>query len=218
MEEKNSSTESVIASSDGPTAIFLAGHNDKITIRQKTSNFKRKQKRKYVEKHLKAGAHTLDEVCVYIVTELGYREIEKSDSIYCEEYTQLRASFLQQYKPELLGEFAEVPQLESHDSKSLEEFWKKMHQRTKVAEEISKELFDIDLHMFEKLDEKGDFLLIIEKNYDYIGGSASGKKREMKKYNQEFKKVYRYYGVTQADIDNRTRRYDDVVRTLAYTP
>ena len=111
-------------------------------------------KRKYVEKHLKAGTHTLDEVCTYIINELGYKEIEKSDSKYSEEYTQLRASFLQQYKPELLGKFAEVPKLENHDSKSLEEFWEKMKQRTKIAE----------------------------------------------------------------DIDNHTKRYDDVVRTIAHTP
>lgn len=215
---KKNNKKSIISTSDGPTSIFLAGHKGKNTTKQKIHTFIYKQKRKYIEKHMKAGTHTLDEVCDYIVNEFGYKEMEKSNSRYRDEYIQLRASFIQQYKPELLGEYAQIPELESHDNKSLEEFWKKLQQRTKVAEEISAELFDIDLYIFEKSVENGGFLFIVEKNYGYIGGSASGNKRNMKRYNQEFKKLYRYYGVTQADIDNQTKRYEDVVRTLTHTP
>lgn len=218
MKEKNRGTEVINIKTDGPTSIFLAGHRDKLTLKQKFSRFKNAQKRKYVEKHLKSGAHTLDEVCDYIVNELGYKEIDRIDSRYIEEYTQLRASFIQQYQPELLGEFAEVPKLERHDQKALEEFMEKMKRRSKVAEDVSKKLFDIDLHVFEKSDVEGQYQLFIEKKYDYIGGSAAGDKKDVKRYNREFKRLYKYYGVSQADIDYKTKRYEDVVRTLAYTP
>ena len=58
--------------------------------------------------------------------------------------------------------------------------------------------------------------LIFEKNYGYIGGSASGaSKKAMKKYHRAFRDVYQYYGVTQADIDHHTKRYDELLRTLA---
>lgn len=45
----------------------------------------------------------------------------------------------------------------------------------------------------------GDFLLIIEKKYAYIGGGASGSKGLMKKYEKIYKDVWRYYGVTAPD-------------------
>ncbi|MDE6233251.1 MAG: hypothetical protein K2M60_07915 [Lachnospiraceae bacterium] len=82
-----------------------------------------------------------------------------------------------------------------------------MNQRQKVAEEIPTELFDIDLCILEM--DKGNCKskMIFEKNYGYIGGSASGEsKKAMKRYNRVFRYVYQYYGVTQTDIDNQTKR------------
>ena len=56
--------------------------------------------------------------------------------------------------------------------------------------------------------------IIIEKKYDYIGGGASGK-RTIKEFNKIYKDVYQYFGVTKEDIENKTKRYESVVRTLA---
>ena len=47
-----------------------------------------------VEKSIKADAHTMDEVSEYIVNELGYIEVDKSEFRYKEEYREMRASFL----------------------------------------------------------------------------------------------------------------------------
>ena len=37
----------------------------------------------------------------------------------------------------------------------------------------------------------------------------------MKKFDKIFRKVYLYYGVTQEDIDNKTKRYIELVKTLS---
>ena len=37
----------------------------------------------------------------------------------------------------------------------------------------------------------------------------------MKKFEKLFRKVYIYYGVTQKDIDEHTKRYEELVRVLA---
>ena len=166
-------------------------------------------------KSLKANAHTMDQVAQYVMNELGYSEIDKSDSQYQEEYCQMRSSFLLQYQPDLLGELSEAPQLESHDEERVKIFFEQLEKRQKAAEDIPTDLFDIDLHIYKKKDKKLESSIIIEKRYEYIGGSAVGSKRAMKKYNELFRKIYLYYGVTQKDIDEHTKRYDDVVRTLA---
>ena len=56
---------------------------------------------------------------------------------------------------------------------------------------------------------------LIEKNYELISSSSSGSKSEMKKFEELFRKVYMYYGVTQKDIDEHTKRYEELVRVLA---
>ena len=64
-------------------------------------------------------------------------------------------------------------------------------------------------------DGNQDMHIIVEKKYAYIGGGSSGSKRIIKKFNRIYKEVYRYYGVTKEDMENKTKRYHDVVRTLS---
>ena len=37
----------------------------------------------------------------------------------------------------------------------------------------------------------------------------------MKSFNKIYRDVYRYYGVTQEDIDSGSRRYKELINTLA---
>ena len=45
-------------------------------------------------------------MCEYIVSVLGYKEIDSNQPEYKEEYNELRASYILQYKTELLGVLA----------------------------------------------------------------------------------------------------------------
>lgn len=216
MSRKRVSATTIIGGSDGPTSIFLVGNKGgKLSLRQKLKRVCYKVRKKRAEKSIKADAHTMDQVCEYIVNELGYIEVDKSESRYKEEYREMRASFLMQYKPELLGELAEIPKLEKHDEESLRHFFEQLEMRKKAAESISTDLFDIDLHIFAKMTNNLESSFTIEKNYELISSSSSGSKREMKKFEKLFRKVYMYYGVTQKDIDEYTRRYEELVRVLA---
>ena len=47
-----------------------------------------------------------------------------------------------------------------------------------------------------------------------IGGGASGNKKEMRKFQRIYRDVHRYYGVTSEDIENKSKRYEQVVRAL----
>ena len=216
MKKKGVEATSFIGGADGPTSIFLIGRDNKnITWKQRIQRARNKARRKRIMKSLKADAHTMDEVSGYVMNELGYRETDKSDSQYQEEYGQMRSSFLLQYQPDLLGELSNAPKLESHDEESLKKFLEQLEKRQKAAEDIPTDLFDIDLHIYTKKEKKLESSIIIEKRYEYIGGSATGSKRAMKKFNALFRKIYLYYGVTQKDIDEHSKRYEDVVRTLA---
>ena len=114
----------------------------------------------------------MDEVCEYLVNELGYIEVDKSEFRYKEEYREMRASFLMQYKPELLGELAEAPKLDNHDEESLRYFFGQIEIRQKAAERISTDLFDIDLHIFAQTTNNLESSFSIEKNYELISSSS----------------------------------------------
>ena len=210
------SSVSILGKDDGPTSVFIVGRsNSKWTFKWNIHKFFYDARKKRIVKSLKANPHSMEQVADYI-TELGFSEVDKSEPEYKTEYFQMRASFIMQYKPELLGDLAEAPKLENHEEETIKLFMAQIEQRQKAAEGIPPDIFDIDLHIYEKNDGKIQSKIIIEKNYGYIGGSASGLKNgSMKKFDKIFRKVYQYYGVTQKDIDNNTKRYIELVKTLA---
>ena len=205
-----------IEGSDGPTAVFVTGKSErKISLKHRIQRFINKSRRAYIEKNIKADAHTLDQVCEYIVNVLGYREIDSNQPEYQEEYNEMRASYILQYKPEILGKLANVPDLTDHTEEAIKEYLELMKSRQEAAKEIRTEIFDIDFHKFIKVDGDNEAHFIIEKTKDYIGGGASGNTETVRRHNREFKQVYRYYGVSQEDIDKKTERYEEVIRMLA---
>lgn len=213
---KEVSTVSMVRD-DKPTSFFLVGKNNlKQTHKQKIQKFLYDVRKKRIANSLKENPHSMEQVADYIVTELGFSEVDKTKTEYKTEYFQMRASFILQYKPELLGDLAEAPKLENHEEETIELFMEQIEQRQKAAEDIPTDIFDIDLHIYEKGDGNNQSRITVEKNYGYIGGSASGSKNGfMREFDKTFRKVYQYYGVTQKDIDNNTKRYIELVKTLA---
>ena len=216
IEEKAAASADVIGGADGPTSYFLlGGKNSKPTLGQRLHKLRYEFRKKRVVKALKPNPHSMDEVADYIINELGFFEVDKDEEEDKTEYCQMRASFILMYKSELLGELADIPKPECHDEEGIKHMMAEIERRQKAAEEVPPEAFDIDLHIFEKNDEENHTKIIMEKNYGYIGGSASGSENSVKKFGKTYRKVYEYYGVTQKDIDEKSKRYTEVVKTLA---
>lgn len=208
--------KSIIGGADGPTSFFIVGKEKrKKTLKQRFQEKRYRIRKQRISKSIKADAHTMNQVADYMKGKLGYTEINTDSSEYKSEYDQMRASFLMQYHPELLGDFSELPQLENHSEEGVKAFLERLEQKQKAATAIPKDLFDIDLHIYEKKEEHLKSRIALERNYEYIGGSASGSKRGMKKYKAVIRSIYLYYGVTQEDIDEHTKRFEDLVGMLA---
>ncbi len=215
--KRSTEAVSVIGGADGPTSVFLLKRNAKLTWKQRGDRFKNRVKKAYVAKRIKAKSHTMEEVMEYIVKVHGFTEVPKDSSKVQEEYRQMRASFLMQYAPELLGEYAEMPGLKSESGEDVQAHLEHMQRRTQKAMEVPVEDFDIDFHKFVKNtgSKNDDMSIMIEKRFAYIGGGAAGNKKVIKEFNRIFKDIYKYYGVTGEDISNKSPRYKELIRTLS---
>ena len=206
---------SVIGKSDGPTAVTVIKRNSKLTWKQKLEKCKYKIKRAYVEHTIKAKGHSLDEVIDYIINKHGFVEIDNDEVRF--ERDEMRASFIMQYAPELLGEYATMPRLKSESKEDIEEHIKQFQVRQQRAMEVPISEFDIDFHKFQISyeDINDNMYIIVEKRFAYIGGGVSGDKKVMRRFHRIFKDVHRYYGVTAEDIKNKSKRYEQVIRALS---
>ena len=207
---------SVIGKSDGPTAVTVIKRNSKLTLKQKLEKCKYKIKRAYVEHTIKAKGHSLDEVIDYIINKHGFVEIDNDEVRF--EHDEMRTSFIMQYAPELLGEYATMPRLKSESKEDIQAHIREFQERQQRAMEIPIEKFDIDFHKFQiPLNDINDNMyIIIEKRFAYIGGGVSGNKKEMRRFHKIFKDVYRYYGVSKEDIENKSKRYEQLVGALIH--
>ena len=115
--------------------------------------------------------------------------------------------------PHLLGEYEALPELKSQNEDDVKAFLEQMQLRQEKASEVPEELFSLDYYYFEKQDKDLHMELQLEARFEYIGGSTSGKR--ISKFRKTYKDVYKYYGVSEDDIKNHTKRYEDLLRQLA---
>ena len=211
--EKSAAAIGIIGGADGPTAVITAGRKVplKHRIRKLWFDFKRKQ----IAKRIKPQPHTMDEVMQYLQSRYGFAEVNKESEEYRREYQEMRCSSILQYAPELLGEYATPPLLTSRDEEGIRKFQEELQKRQQRAMEIPEETFDIEYFVFEQKDRDSKMQICFEKRFGYIGASASGTKKYMKSFGKLYRDVYRYYGVSQEDIDSESRRYKELVSCLA---
>ena len=213
--EKSTGTISIIGGSDGPTSIFLVGTTKK-TLKQKMQKQFFNLRKKWCALWIRPGAHCMEDVVAYAKEHYGFAELSKEDEEYLRQYEELRCSFILMQRPELLGEYATAPGLPGADEAGLKEFHRQLELRREKAKEITEEEFSIDFHVLQKRTDRGRMELILEGRFGSISGSWSSRgKGHSRQFKKIYRDIYRYYGVTEADIADKTERYQELVRILA---
>lgn len=209
----NKKDVTIIGSSDGPTSVFLASGNHKANVKQKLQKKYFELRKKWYALWIKPNPHSMQEVADYIREKYDFVELTKESPKYQRLYKELRSSFIMQYEPHFLGEYEAFPELKSQNEYDVKAFLEQMRLRQEKASEVSEELFSINYYYFEKQDKDLHMEIQLESRFEYIGGSTCGK--NLSKFNKIYKDVYKYYGVSDFDINNCTKRYENLLRTLA---
>jgi len=209
----SASNMAIIGSSDGPTSVFICSDKRKPNMKQRIQKKLFQLQKKWYALWIKPNPHSMKEVADHIREKYDFVELSKDSKKYQRLYNELRSSFIMQYEPHLLGEYATLPELKSETEEGVKEFLEQMRLRHEKANEVPEELFSLDYYYFEKEENGVQMEIQLESHYGYIGGGASGK--SISKYRKINKDVYRYYGVSEEDINNQTKRYDNLLRQLA---
>lgn len=206
---------SIIGGADGPTSVFIAGKSQKqpLTLRIKQAIYR--HKRKEVEKTIVADPHSLVETVQYAKTKYKFTEVAPTDREYLEQRKCLKESLILQHKPEVLGKMQDIPVPDCTDEESIKKYIEQMEARREMIAELSDNIIPMDFHLYRVQVGDGMFEMGIDYKWDILGSSYSGNKKEMKFYEKISKELYRYYGVEEADIKNKTKRYSALVTALS---
>lgn len=87
--------------------------------------------------------------------------------------------------------------------------------KPEVLGKMQDNIIPMDFHLYRMQVGDGMFEMGIDYKWDILGISYSGDKKEMKLYEKISKELYRYYGVEESDIKNKTKRYSALVAALS---
>ncbi len=215
MKRKSNSNVSIIGGADGPTSVFLVGKSGKRSLKDRANSYFYQKKRSRVANKITPGAHSLEEVAEYIKAEYGAKEVPETAHQYIEQKKGLKESLIIQNRPDLLGDMAEIRPPEVMTEEAVKQMFKQIDDRSRFIEAIPDEEMPMDYYVFEIRVGKGRMNVDIDFKWDFLACSYSGNKKEMKKFRDICREIYIYYGVTENDIQNNTKRYSELLTTLS---
>lgn len=215
MKEKRASAVSIIGGADGPTSVFLAGKTGKRPLKIRIRNILYKCKRKQIAKKIVPGAHSLEKVVSYAKNKYSAVEIDTTQHNYIEQRKNLKESLIITHKPDLLSDMKDIPKPTDYTEESLREFFNQLQSRSEMISQIPDAEMPMDFHIYEITVDDGRMEMEIDCKWDIFGISYSGSKKVMKELRKISCDLYLYYGVTEEDIDNNTKRYSSLLTTLS---
>lgn len=215
MRTNSTGAVSIIGGADGPTSVFIAGKYQKQSLKLRVQQAIYRHKRKEVEKTIVADPHSLVETVQYAKKKYKFTEVAPTDREYLEQRKCLKESLILQHKPEVLGKMQDIPVPDCTDEESIKKYIEQMEARREMIAELSDNIIPMDFHLYRVQVGDGMFEMGIDYKWDILGISYSGDKKEMKFYEKISKELYRYYGVEEADIKNKTKRYSALVTALS---
>ncbi len=215
MKRKNDSNVSIIGGADGPTSVFLVGKTGKRSFKDRADSYMYQKKRERVAKKIVPGAHSLEEVAAYIKEKYGATEVPETAHKYKEQKAGLKEGLIIQNRPDLLGDLAEISPPEEMTDEAVALMLKLVQKRSDFIATIPEEEMPMDYHVYEIRLGKGRLDVNIDFKWNFLNYSYSGNKKEMKQLAEIAKDIDLYYGVTEEDIRNQTKRYKELLGMLS---
>ena len=186
----NAISVSVIGGADGPTSIFVAGPGEKRALKARIRDSIYRYKRKRAEKRIVAAPHSLAETVQYAKDKYGLTEAADT------------------------GSLGELPEPDLTDETAVQGFLDLLEARSRKIAQLPDDAVPMDFHLYKI--KMGDGLL--QMGIDYIWQdlslSYSGNRAAMRKFKKTAEDLYRFYGVSVADIQNHSARYTALVSAL----
>ena len=165
-------------------------------------------------KERKSGSWLRPILLQYAKDKYGLTEAAATDSDYIEQMRCLKENLVLRQKPELLGSLGELPEPDLTDETAVQGFLDLLEARSRKIAQLPDDAVPMDFHLYKI--KMGDGLL--QMGIDYIWQdlslSYSGNRAAMRKFKKTAEDLYRFYGVSVADIQNHSARYTALVSAL----
>lgn len=220
MRRKGKGSVQMIAGSDGPTSVFVAGRpyprNFFPDIRDAWQKKKQQRKKERILSQLRAEPHSLEEVVAYLYEHYPVTEYGRNHRRAKEGYRNVKAALVQKYAPELPGiSLEEFKPSDFSDREAVARYLERCREYQEKAEQVSEDRFPMDYHFYEVVVEGcGEIQVEIEFVHLFFAAGCTARRGKRKAAEKVLREIYLYYGVTQEDIEKNTERMKTLMAVL----
>lgn len=204
----------IIGGADGPTSVFVREKNRKKTFREKINDYFLNKKRKRISSSITVNPHTLEEVIAYAKAKYAAMETEQDSDKYQENFLSAKEWMMRTHAPELLCDCPNVSVPATFSEEAVREFVNQTEAVRNYVKQIPEETFQMDFHIYEIRNNDAVCDIVADFRWDFFSVSYAGEKKDIKGFDRINKELHTFYGVTETDIVNRTKRYSKLLEVL----
>lgn len=204
----------IIGGADGPTSVFVREKNRKKTFREKINDYFLNKKRKRISSSITVNPHTLEEVIAYAKAKYAAMETEHDSDKYQENFLSAKEWMMRTHAPELLCDCPNVSVPATFSEEAVREFVNQTEAVRNYVKQIPEETFQMDFHIYEIRNNDAVCDIVADFRWDFFSVSYAGEKKDIKGFDRINKELHTFYGVTETDIVNRTKRYSKLLEVL----
>lgn len=214
MKTKRRKNVVILSGADGPTSIFLAGKSRKLPLIEWFKDWQNQRKQEKIKKIITVDPHSMEEVVRYAKAKYHAVELTSDARNFMEERRSHKEGLVLLKRPDLLERLQKVQKPKEYNDETIARMEQQIEIRSQQIAALPEDELPMDFHLYEIRKGNEEIEMAVDFYWNILTISHQGDQKTWKQGDKTIKDLYRYYGVTRKDIEEKSDRYKELVAVL----
>lgn len=214
MKTKRRKNVVILSGADGPTSIFLAGKSRKLPLIEWFKDWQNQRKQEKIKKIITVDPHSMEEVVRYAKAKYHAVELTSDARNFMEERRSHKEGLVLLKRPDLLERLQKVQKPKEYNDETIARMEQQIEIRSQQIAALPEDELQMDFHLYEIRKGNEEIEMAVDFYWNILTISHQGDQKTWKQGDKIIKDLYRYYGVTRKDIEEKSDRYKELVAVL----
>lgn len=214
MKTKRRKNVVILSGADGPTSIFLAGKSRKLPLIEWFKDWQNQRKQEKIKKIITVDPHSMEEVVRYAKAKYHAVELTSDARNFMEERRSHKEGLVLLKRPDLLERLQKVQKPKEYNDETIARMEQQIEIRSQQIAALPEDELPMDFHLYEIRKGNEEIEMAVDFYWNILTISHQGDQKTWKQGDKIIKDLYRYYGVTRKDIEEKSDRYKELVAVL----
>lgn len=214
MKTKRRKNVVILSGADGPTSIFLAGKSRKLPLIEWFKDWQNQRKQEKIKKIITVDPHSMEEVVRYAKAKYHAVELTSDARNFMEERRSHKEGLVLLKRPDLLERLQKVQKPKEYNDETIARMEQQIEIRSQQIAALPEDELQMDFHLYKIRKGNEEIEMAVDFYWNILTISHQGDQKTWKQGDKIIKDLYRYYGVTRKDIEEKSDRYKELVAVL----